>query len=93
MKRVAIVAEGDTEVEFVKQVLGPHLEAHGVITAVMKSSGLGGNISVDRLAPVMAKLSWDIPAEGPEPNPARSSMCGPGRPTQARQQQRVDLEP
>ena len=29
MKRVAIVVEGDTEVEFVKQVLEPHLEAHG----------------------------------------------------------------
>ena len=54
MKRVAIVVEGDTEVEFVKQVLGPHLEAHRVITVAMKPGGLGGNISVDRLAPVMA---------------------------------------
>ena len=62
MKRVAIVAEGDTEEEFVKQVLGPHLEARGVITAAMKPSGLGGNISVDRLAPVMAKLSWNFDA-------------------------------
>ena len=62
MKRVAIVVEGDTEVEFVKQVLGPHLEAHGVITAAMKPSGQGGNISVDRLAPVMAKLSWNFDA-------------------------------
>ena len=62
MKRVAIVVEGDSEVEFVKQALGPHLEAHGVFTAAMKPSGQGGNISVDRLAPVMAKLSWNFDA-------------------------------
>ncbi len=62
MKRVAIVVEGDTEEEFVKQVLRPHLEAHGVTTEAMKPSGQGGNISVDRLAPVMAKLSWNFDA-------------------------------
>lgn len=60
MKRVAIVSEGDSEVEFVKQVLGPHLKASGVVTVAMKPSGQGGNISVDRLAPVMAKLSWNF---------------------------------
>jgi len=32
VKRVAIVVEGDTEEEFVKQVLRPHLEAHSVAT-------------------------------------------------------------
>lgn len=60
MKRVAIVAEGDTEVEFVKQVLGPHLNERGVIAEAVMPSGQGGNISVDRLAPVMAKLSWNF---------------------------------
>ena len=52
MKRVAIVVEGDTEEEFVKQVLSPQLASHGVVAAAMKPSGRGGDISVDRLAPV-----------------------------------------
>ncbi len=60
MKRVAIVVEGDTEEEFVKQVLEPHLGAQGVAVAAMKPSGQGGDISVARLAPVMAKLSWNF---------------------------------
>lgn len=58
MKRVAIVVEGDTEEEFVKQVLAPHLVAHGVAAEATKPRGQGGNISLDRLAPVMASLSW-----------------------------------
>ncbi len=62
MKRVAIVVEGDTEEEFVKQVLEPHLEAHGATVAAVKPSGQGGNISVARLAPVIAKLSWNFDA-------------------------------
>ncbi len=62
MKRVAIVVEGDTEEEFVKQVLSPQLAAHGVVAAAMKPSGRGGDISVDRLAPVMANLSWNFDA-------------------------------
>ena len=55
MKRVAIVVEGDTEEEFVKQVLAPHLVAHGVAA---EATNQGGNVSVDKLAPVMAELSW-----------------------------------
>ena len=57
MKRVAIVVEGDTEEEFVKQVLSPQLAAHGVVAAAMKPGGRGGDISVDRLAPFMANGS------------------------------------
>lgn len=62
MKRVAIVVEGDTEEEFVKQVLQPHLGAHGVVAVAMKPNSRGGNISVERLAPAMAKLSWNFDA-------------------------------
>lgn len=62
MKHLAIVVEGDTEEEFVKQVLAPHLVAHGVAAAAMKPRGQGGNISVDRLAPVLAGLSWNFDA-------------------------------
>ncbi len=62
MKHLAIVVEGDTEEEFVKQVLAPHLVAHGVAVAAMKPRGQGGNISVDRLAPVLAGLSWNFDA-------------------------------
>lgn len=62
MKRVAIVVEGDTEEEFVKQVLQPHLAAHGIIAEATKPSGRGGNISVERLARAMAKLSWNFDA-------------------------------
>ncbi len=62
MKRVAIVVEGDTEEEFVKQVLQPHLGARGVVAVAMKPNSRGGNISVERLAPAMAKLSWNFDA-------------------------------
>ena len=62
MKRVAIVVEGDTEEEFVKQVLAPHLAEHDVAAEAMKPRGQGGNISVDRLAPFMAGLSWNFDA-------------------------------
>lgn len=62
MKRVAIVVEGDTEEEFVKQVLRPHLSKYDVEAVAIMPKGQGGNISVDRLAPAMAKLSWNFDA-------------------------------
>lgn len=62
MKRVAIVVEGDTEEEFVKLVLEPHLAAYKVVAAAIPPKGQGGNISVDRLAPTMANLSWNFDA-------------------------------
>ncbi len=62
MKRVAIVVEGDTEEEFVKQVLRPHLSRHDVEAVAIMPKGQGGDISVVRLAPAMAKLSWNFNA-------------------------------
>lgn len=57
MKRVAIAVEGETEEEFVKQVLWPHLVEHNVLATPIKPWGRGGDISIDRLATYMAKLS------------------------------------
>ena len=62
MKSVAVVVEGETEEEFVKQLLLPHLAKFGVLVTPIKLAGRGGNIHVDRLAPHMAKLSWDFKA-------------------------------
>lgn len=62
MKRAAIVVEGDTEEEFIKQVLAPHLIDRGVVADAMKPRSQGGNISADRLARTMAKLSWNFDA-------------------------------
>ncbi len=62
MKRVAIVVEGHTEEEFVKRVLRPHLMALDVAVNAIMPKGQGGNISVDRLAPDMAALSWNFDA-------------------------------
>ena len=55
MIRLAIVVEGETEEEFVKQLLVPHLHTHGVLA---NPHPLGGNITVDRLASEMARYSW-----------------------------------
>lgn len=62
MKRVAIAVEGETEEEFVKQLLSPHLVEQGILVDPVKPWGRGGNINVDRLAPHMAKLSWNFDA-------------------------------
>lgn len=55
MKRVCIVCEGQTEVEFVKTCITPYLLAsnvHAYPTILQAPSGRhrGGNVSVDRLA-------------------------------------------
>ena len=60
MIRLAIVVEGETEVEFVKIVLAEHLRERGVEPIPILPGGRGGNISVDRLAPAMAKLIGDF---------------------------------
>ena len=57
MIRLAIVVEGETEEEFVKLVLAEHLRARGVEPCPIFPDGKGGNISVDRLAPTMVKLT------------------------------------
>jgi len=58
--RLAIVVEGETEEEFVKQVLASHLLGHDVIAHPMKprarSGPSGGTITVERLAAQMTKL-------------------------------------
>ena len=55
MIRLAIVVEGETEEEFVKILLEPHLRTHGVLA---NPHPLGGNVTVDRLASEMARYFW-----------------------------------
>ena len=62
MRRVAVAVEGETEEEFVKQLLSPHLSEHGVLVDPVKLGRRGGDIHVDRLAPHMARLSWSYDA-------------------------------
>lgn len=56
MIRLAIVVEGKTEEGFVNRVLAEHLRARGVESYPILPNRQGGNISVDRLAPEIAKL-------------------------------------
>ena len=58
--RLAILVEGDTEEEFVKQLLTQHLRKLGVESCPVKPGGRGGNISVERLVPQMVKLQWNF---------------------------------
>lgn len=53
MDRLALVVEGSTEAEFVKQGLAPYLLSKSVLTAVIS---LNGRISVTRLGERMADL-------------------------------------
>ena len=62
MTRVAISVEGETEEEFVKQLLLPHLVEHDILVTPIKPGGRGGDIHVGRIAPHMAKLSWGFDA-------------------------------
>ena len=55
MTRVAIVVEGETEEEFIKTVLAPHLRTREVESTPHL---VGGNITVQRLASEMANLFW-----------------------------------
>ena len=57
MIRLCVVAEGQTEVEFVKEVLADHLRCRGVEPTPIL---LGGNVSVQRLAHELAKAYWDF---------------------------------
>ena len=55
MIRLAIVVEGETEEEFVNDVLTPHLYTHGVWAT---PHPLGGNVTVERLASEMVRYFW-----------------------------------
>ncbi len=57
MVRLAIVVEGETEVEFVDRVLAVHLLRNGIYTT---PTSLRGRISVERLAGRMAELFWNF---------------------------------
>ena len=59
MTRLAIFVEGTTEEDFVNKLLVDHLSSLGVYATAMFISGRGGNVSVERLAPEMAKFSWN----------------------------------
>ena len=55
MIRLAIVVEGETEEEFVKNLLTPHLQTRGVLA---NPHPLGGNVTDERLASDMANYFW-----------------------------------
>ena len=55
MNRLAIVAEGETEEEFVKSVLTQHLRTREVEATPHL---IGGNVTVERLASEMSNLFW-----------------------------------
>ena len=55
MIRLAIIVEGETEEEFVKSVLAPHLRTREVEA---RPHLIGGNLTVERLASEMANLFW-----------------------------------
>lgn len=60
MIRLAMSVEGETEVDFVKMVLAPHLHSKGVEPIPILPHGRGGNIRVDRVASAMAELFWNF---------------------------------
>ena len=57
MIRLAIAVEGETEEEFVKNVLAGRLRKTGVEPQAFL---LGGDVTVSKLASEMAKLQWDF---------------------------------
>lgn len=57
MTRLAVVVEGQTEREFVTQVLAEHLWAHGVDPRPVLIGRTGGDVTVPRLASEMTKLT------------------------------------
>lgn len=62
MIRLAIVVEGRTEEEFVKQLLAEHLVEHGVLASARligagKRDCRGGNVSVERVVASMMRVS------------------------------------
>ena len=58
MIRLAIAVEGETEEEFVKTVLASYLRDRKIEPQPILPRRRGGNISVERLAPEMARLQW-----------------------------------
>ena len=59
MIRVAVVVEGQTELEFVKLVLAEHMREKGIEPTPIS---LNGGVNVYRLAAEMANLSWNFNA-------------------------------
>ena len=59
MTRVAISVEGQTEEEFVKNVLAPGLAPAGVYPQPILL-GSGGNVTVEKLASDMSKFVWSF---------------------------------
>ena len=57
MIRLAISVEGDTEEEFVNGLLVDYLQAKGIVAQPI---GLGGDITVGKLASDMARLHWNF---------------------------------
>ena len=65
MIRLAIVVEGRTERQFVRQVLVGHLARRGVLAAPMlvgASTQAGGDVTVDRLTSRMTQMSYHFDA-------------------------------
>ena len=60
MIRLGIAVEGETEIEFVKNMLVPHLHEHSVDARPTMPGGQGGDIRISRLADGMASLTWDF---------------------------------
>ena len=62
MIRLAISVEGETEEAFVKNVLANHLNPLGIYPTGILIRGRGGNVSVERLVPVMVNFTWEFDA-------------------------------
>lgn len=62
MIRLAIVVEGETEKSFVDRVLAPHLIDFDVVARPTMPGKQGGDIRIERLAPEMARLTWNFHA-------------------------------
>lgn len=60
MIRLAMSVEGETEVDFVKMVLAPHLHSKGVEPIPILPHGRGGNIRVDRVASAMGRTVLEL---------------------------------
>ena len=56
MSRLAIVVEGETEEDFVRQVLADSLAVRDVYATALRPDSQGGNITVERLARAIVKL-------------------------------------
>ena len=58
MMRLAISVEGQTEEEFVKELIAKHLQPSGLAATPVLLGKRGGNVTFDRLATDMANLFW-----------------------------------